>query len=521
MKILVYNWAQFDNSALAGGGVSLYLRNVIGELLRRDDVEVYFLSSGHQYGLFRRGPRIKPTPNAFDNPRLKTFTLVNSPIKAPAHDAFYSVEAWLRDTVTTRLIKDFLNDHGPFDAFHIHNLEGISSNVLSLPKNENLKKLFYTFHNYMPVCPQIELLYDNREPCTDYRDGARCRGCLAIRNDMKNLIFYQRVAGSLQGRGLAGHPLGNFAFDILSGSYSLYKGFRNLSRDLPHGIRNRFDNWSLRPKQDMGTHHDWKAKGKGKSLSLVSPAAASPAPAAYRQWREGNGHILHENVDGLFAVSDLCRDTVQRFLPEGTQVETLPLPIDVDPSPEHLRKLRDRRGERKRITLSFVGYPIPSKGLPFLIDALTGVDDPFYRENVDLLLVSRLGERQQRQIAQLETRFHSVRIIPGYARHQLAELSQMIDLNIVPSTWWETFNQVTAELARLGVPSLVSDRVGAKQIIPNPDNFVFRAGDAADLRDKLDRLLKNEATRASFFDQALRMPSVREHVDLLLERYRS
>ena len=99
MKILIYNWAQFDDAGLAGGGVTLYLRNVIEELLKREEVEVYFLSSGAKYGMFRRKPAIHQSANAYNHPRLKTFTLVNAPVKAPAHDAFYSIDVWLQFTV--------------------------------------------------------------------------------------------------------------------------------------------------------------------------------------------------------------------------------------------------------------------------------------------------------------------------------------------------------------------------------------------------------------------------------------
>ena len=89
----------------------------------------------------------------------------------------------------------------------------------------------------------------------------------------------------------------------------------------------------------------------------------------------------------------------------------------------------------------------------------------------------------------------------------------------MPSIWWETFNQVTVELARLGVPSLVSTHVGAKQTLTRPETFVFEAGDAADFRTKLDRLVRDRALRDSFFDEELLMPSMAQHVDWLLERY--
>lgn len=518
MKILIYNWAQFDDAGLAGGGVTLYLRNVIEELLKREGVEVYFLSSGAKYGWFRRKPAIHSTPNAYKHPQLKTFTLVNSPVKAPAHDAFNSIDVWLRDTVTSDLISEFIETHGPFEAFHIHNLEGISSNVLALPKGQNLKRLFYTFHNYMPVCPQIELLYNGKDLCTDYHDGTRCLGCLGHDNRMKDLIAAERVGGALKGRGLNGHPLGGFIFDMMSGTRSYVRALRNLSHDLFTGLRTGFRYWKLRPRQAAGKVMSWKAGPKTQPPQMMALPDQAGLAAGYRQWRESNGAALKANADGIFAVSDLCREAALRFLPSGTEITALALPMDIEVSDQERQALRASRPERDGITLSFIGYNIPSKGLPFLIDALMEIDDPFFRENVDLLIVARLSPHRTRQLQQLRTRFRNVRVVPGYARNQLAALSQEIDLNIVPSVWWETFNQVTVEMGLLGVPSLVSDRVGAKQTITSP-GFVFEAENKADFGAKLSALVHNPDMRARFFDAPLQIPELKGHVDTLLEFY--
>lgn len=522
MKILIYNWVQFDNALMQGGGVTLYLRNVIEELLRREGVEVWFLSSGDKYGMFDRKPKIRPTPNAYDHPRLKTFTLWNSPVKAPAHDAYHAIDTWLGDTVTTRLIADFARQHGPFDAFHIHNLEGISGNLLTLPKGEAepVKRLFYTIHNYMPLCPQIELLYDGRLPCTDYQDGRRCVGCIAHNNRMQDLIRFHRMGGWIKGRGLAGHPLGGFLFDTYTGTRAYAKAARNLLRDILGGFRNGFRNWHLRPKQDAGQRLGWQPGKATKPLRMLPLDVPATSAEGYRRWREENGRALRDNFDGVFAVSDLARDSAMRFMPDGARIETLTLPIDIEMAPEQRTALRaGRNAGRDDITLSFIGYDIPSKGLPFLIDAFAGLDDPYYRQNVNLLVVARFGEHRARQLQQLEGKFRTVRIVPAYARDQLQALSQEIDLNIVPSIWWETFNQVTVELGRLGVPSLVSSNVGAKQTLPHPDRFVFEAGNAADFLAKLDPLVRDTAARQTFFDAELAMPSVATHVDALLRRY--
>ena len=39
-KILIYNWVPFDETENKGGGVSVYTKNLIRHLIRRDDLEV-------------------------------------------------------------------------------------------------------------------------------------------------------------------------------------------------------------------------------------------------------------------------------------------------------------------------------------------------------------------------------------------------------------------------------------------------------------------------------------------------
>ncbi|SMR70625.1 Glycosyl transferases group 1 [Aliiroseovarius halocynthiae] len=517
MKVLLYNWCQFDDVHMAGGGVSLYLRNIIRELAKRDNVEVYFLSAGRYYSMFDRRTRIEPTENAFSALGVKSFQMLNSPVKAPAHDAFHSIDVWQQDHRSVEVLQGFLHEHGPFDVLHFHNLEGISANVLSLEKGQDVKSLFYTFHNYMPVCPQIELLYQGKTLCESYFDGNRCVSCMGHNNQMKNLISFQRMSNALSGRGLAGTPAGNFIFGMFSGLKQLARTARTFIKDLIHGFRTRFQAWRPKRAEPVLVSKPIDLSSRAAAPRSIAIEASKQNGHLYQNWRESNGAALKYNVDGVFAVSDLARDTAERFLPEGTEVISLPLPMDFTTTLEERRALRKTREKSEDVTLSFVGYGIPSKGLPFLVEALGGIDDPYYREHVHLKIVARLGNTKM--LTHLRPLFKSVTVVSGYSRSQIVPLSKQIDLNIVPSIWWETFNQVTVELGLLGVPSLVSDRVGAKQTLANHEDFVFEAQNTKDFLRKLDRLVKDRDLRENYAEHGLQMPSISDHIDQLLSYY--
>ena len=49
MKILFYNWVDYLDAENRGGGVSVYLKNLMTHLGAKEDIEVRFLSSGISY----------------------------------------------------------------------------------------------------------------------------------------------------------------------------------------------------------------------------------------------------------------------------------------------------------------------------------------------------------------------------------------------------------------------------------------------------------------------------------------
>lgn len=177
-RLLFYNWAPFDSPGLAGGGVTVYLRNLLEELSRRDGLELYFLSLGTRQNWTDRGIRTRETQNALSHRGVRSFELINSPVRVAGRRMAYFIETWRQDHETPEAIARFVQENGPFDAVHIHNLEGVSSPVLGLKQRFPETGFYFTWHNYVPVCPQVHLLYRDVEPCLDYADGARCVDCV-------------------------------------------------------------------------------------------------------------------------------------------------------------------------------------------------------------------------------------------------------------------------------------------------------------------------------------------------------
>lgn len=512
-RILHYNWAPCDDAQGRGGGVSVYLRNLLDHAAGRDGNSYVLLSAGQHYTLFDRRLRYEQTANAFAERGVRSFRILNSPVKAPAHDMFAAIRLWRTDRAIAGLFERFLRAEGPFDTVVFHSMEGISSEVLALRERFPGTRFVYMWHNYMPLCPQIELLHQNTADCRDHDGGARCVGCLSGLPDLRALVRAQRLGSALELSGLAGRPQGNFLFGFAMAAFQAARALRFLALDFREGLRNGFRNWRRRP-------------AAAPAFGAIDPAAGGPPPAGedggalvreaadYRLWREVNRDLLNR-FDAHWAVSELVAETIAALGIDRRLIRVTPLAMDIHAAPEVMRARALARPRHDRVRLSFIGYGIPSKGLPFLTEALAAAAMPLLRERAELTVYARLTPHQKARLAPLAQRFAAFRIVDGYDRADLARIARATDLNIVPSIWRETFNQVACEMLCLGTPSLVSSSVGFGMFLRDHPDFVFASGDAADFRRKLSALVAEPARLRRFFDRPPVLPDMARHLAML------
>src|SRR5437660_1599848 len=84
LKILYYNWVDFEDADRRSGGVSVYQRNLVDAATRHGD-RVWFLSSGTHYSVFPRRPFIRAVRRRRG---ARMFELVNSTFLSPGQEAF-------------------------------------------------------------------------------------------------------------------------------------------------------------------------------------------------------------------------------------------------------------------------------------------------------------------------------------------------------------------------------------------------------------------------------------------------
>ena len=127
---------------------------------------------------------------------------------------------------------------------------------------------------------------------------------------------------------------------------------------------------------------------------------------------------------------------------------------------EDNRSMKSFNAEKLR--MGFIGSDEPFKGLPLLIEALEeiGMEDKWELS----VWGGKVGKHPSLPI----------QYKGKYSAQTIENVYEAMDVLIVPSVWKETFSLVTLEALSYGVPVIVSDNVGAQDVVKQYDErFVY------------------------------------------------
>ena len=119
--------------------------------------------------------------------------------------------------------------------------------------------------------------------------------------------------------------------------------------------------------------------------------------------------------------------------------------------------IKDNRRKKtynsEKLRMGFIGSDEPFKGLPLLIEALEGIGME------DKWELSVWGGKVGKHLS-LPIQYKG-----KYSAQTIGNVYEAMDVLIVPSVWKETFSLVTLEALSYGVPVIVSDNVGAQDVV--------------------------------------------------------
>lgn len=163
------------------------------------------------------------------------------------------------------------------------------------------------------------------------------------------------------------------------------------------------------------------------------------------------------------------------------------------------------------LKLGFVGSEAPYKGLPLLKEVIERINQEGHAHK---LVLNVYGGRTGK-----DERLPNVTYKGRFTSEMMERVYNDNDMIVVPSVWNETFSFVTLETLSYGTPVLVSDHVGAKDIVMKyaPD-FVFH--DADDLYNLINRLIKDRQLLIDYNNSILEGAwrfSIEDHARTIVE----
>lgn len=170
------------------------------------------------------------------------------------------------------------------------------------------------------------------------------------------------------------------------------------------------------------------------------------------------------------------------------------------------RRLRSYSDDKLRF--GFIGSNTVHKGLPFLIEALREVGR-FDRWELNVW-GSHMGKDESLPIN------YRGKFAPG----AIEMVYSTMDTMVVPSQCHETFSLVTLEALSFGVPVIVSDKVGAQDIVKEYEpQFVFH--NKVELVRLLATMMDNHSILSEYNKKICEMPwkhDMRTHTEEILDK---
>lgn len=458
MKILFINWAPLWRGAQAGGGVNVYVQAMATALAQRGH-QVSAVNAGYSYDALLR-PRLRRA-RLFQG--VNCYEIINSPVIAPG---FFNAHKPLSDVQETRietLFQQLLNRLQP-DIVHFNNIEGFSGHCIPLAKAAGAR-VIYSLHNYHPLCNQVNLLYQNRSPCTDFQQGQRCVNCLPAvpprwrQRLRRRLIYYVR--------------------------------------NLPQAQRLRR---AVTPSN--------------AAIAAAARPARTAVPARHFYQRRTELVTCLNQADLLLAVSSWVREVYVGcgLQPDKVRVNAIGSAIA---ALGRERPARPPKPAQTPLRLVFMGVSEPHKGLPLLLQALMQLDKAELKQ-IDLALYARGINQLQAAWQPLQTYLAALHIQDGYRYEDIPDLLADRDLGVVAPIWWDNAPQVVFELLALGVPVLGARIGGIPDFVHDGRNgLLFEPDNAEDLAAKLRHALHEPDVVNRLRAGIQPMKTLTEHADEL------
>lgn len=332
---------------------------------------------------------------------IQVYELIN-PLPVPLLNGITTPKEFYRGT-DKKIFKYFL-EKNKIDIFHIHTFMGLYKELLDACKELNIK-IVYTTHDYFGICTKVNFI-DNKGKLCDNRKLERCIECNSCGYSLRSIQILQSA---------------------------LYRYIKN--KGIILGIKKVLGNL----KENRG--NSIVAKNKTHQGKIIDENEYKELIKYYEN--------MFKSIDKFIFNSTIARDIYNKYL----NVNGIIIPIThKDIKDNRVKKYYN--GENLRLT--YLGPFKEYKGFNLLIDVMKELDKQG-EKNIKLIAYG--------DTAKIENPMNNVTIKGRYSYDDLKDIFKETDLLVVPSIWNETFGFITLEAVSYGVPVLITDKVGSKDLI--------------------------------------------------------
>lgn len=474
--VVVLGWARLSMQAAEGSGLNLSVSELCAELVQRG-WRVLYLRSGMDYSL-RPGMRVE-LKEVWRG--IGCFSLINSPNLAPGNFNFRNISDQMSHGAQVELVLSFIKATGAA-LVHVHAIEGFPLSLLAAAAQH--AGVLVTPHNYYFVCPQVDLLANEREVCERFEGGKRCEGCLShapavtgYRNWRKRYQSAERVFGPhalLEVKQRVRH-LGGWLGRLVSRSTTPVVPLETaaVARPTPLPARPADQNERLlrSAAEPSGCVNEY---GERRRRGIEALGAVHRVLCPSRFLRD---------VHGAFGVPDSVLKHValgQPHFDELARRAQRSLYYDAPAwTPQAGRPLR----------IAYFGNCYPNKGLATLCAALESLADDIIA-NMNVVVRASGDDRAFRSWMQERGRGR-VAFLGGYNIEDLLTAGDSYDICCFPNTGLENSPFVVLESLHCGRPVIASRLGGPTDFITDEKNgLLFPSADVPALAAVFTRLLQ-------------------------------
>lgn len=463
MNVLYYNWTPLNCKQAGGGGVTLYIKNVLEYFENHPNkypIKTTFISSGFYYDKRHKETYIREEQLLYNT---KSYTIVNSPILAPQKRVTNLYKKIKTETSIVKVFRDFIITTGPYDIIHFNSFEGISPKVLELKKEFPNIKFFHSMHDYGILCPKVQFWTNHETNCVTEIPQMSCEKCLKSFNFIPEIITKQ---------------------------------------NRPLKPNEKEPMWALLFKLIQ------KIITRTKILQYKNSYYATSA----NKYRNLCIEYINQYINAELVVSKRVGEIAEKYGINKNKIKNLYIGTKVaDFSLGHSLK-----SNSNNFTLLYMGYATKYKGFFWYLDVLESLDSQIATQ-IDLKFAAKITNiKVHKRLLSLKKKFHNVIIYNGYTHEDFPQIINNVNLGIVPPLWEDNLPQIAIEMIANGIPVLTSNHGGAHELNTHP-MFTFK--DSEDFKNKIIKIVLNKNLLKEYWLHAIPLTTMEKHINQLISIY--